>query len=123
MRLAHCRENPYQLLTDWVPDPEPATVVRHEVQRQLDLVASVGMHAADERLSFRPRDEDEPKAVAKLRAAGVDLGEPWMVVHPGASAASRNIRVASGAGGVRDKRFLRTTWISLQMALSSATKS
>jgi ADP-heptose:LPS heptosyltransferase len=23
-RLAHCRENPYQLLTDWVKDPEPA---------------------------------------------------------------------------------------------------
>ena len=23
-RLAHCHENPYQLLTDWLPDPEPA---------------------------------------------------------------------------------------------------
>src|SRR5262249_56869722 len=22
-RLAHCRENPYQLLTDWVLDPQP----------------------------------------------------------------------------------------------------
>ena len=23
LRLAHCRENPYQLLTDWVAEPEP----------------------------------------------------------------------------------------------------
>ena len=42
LRLAHCRENPYHLLTDWVPEPEPAARMRHEVQRQLDLVATVG---------------------------------------------------------------------------------
>src|SRR4051794_32870153 len=49
-RLAHCRENPYQLLTDWVPEPEPQTGIRHEVQRQLDLVAMVGGRTADHRL-------------------------------------------------------------------------
>src|SRR5437016_3080217 len=42
LRLAHCRENPYQLLTDWVPEPEPQSVSRHEVRRQLDLVCTVG---------------------------------------------------------------------------------
>ena len=42
LRLGHCRENPYHLPTHWVIDPEPGTVVRHEVRRQLDLVASVG---------------------------------------------------------------------------------
>ena len=47
LRLAHCRENPYQLLTDWVKDPEPDRLVRHEVRRQLDLVATVGCRAAD----------------------------------------------------------------------------
>src|SRR3954451_14182507 len=41
-RLAHCHENPYALLTDWVADPGPASTVRHEVQRQLDLVGGVG---------------------------------------------------------------------------------
>jgi ADP-heptose:LPS heptosyltransferase len=39
LRLAHCHENPYRLLTDWVPDPEPGFLVRHETRRQLDLVA------------------------------------------------------------------------------------
>src|SRR5687767_1229920 len=29
LRAAHCRENPYHLLTDWLPDPEPASMVRH----------------------------------------------------------------------------------------------
>src|SRR5918912_4044955 len=52
-RLAHCHENPYQLLTDWAPDPEPAAFIRHEVRRQLDLAAAVGGHTGDERLSFR----------------------------------------------------------------------
>src|SRR5262249_34940178 len=39
LRLAHCRENPYQLLTDWCPEQEPAEMLRHEARRQLDLVA------------------------------------------------------------------------------------
>jgi ADP-heptose:LPS heptosyltransferase len=82
-RLAHCRENPYHLLTDWVPDPEPGTAVRHEVQRQLDLVAAIGCRTADERLSFRVPDS------ARERVAALDLPAPLVVVHPGASAASR----------------------------------
>jgi ADP-heptose:LPS heptosyltransferase len=53
LRLARCRENPHGLLTDWVPDPEPAASVRHEVRRQLDLVASVGCRTRNERLSPR----------------------------------------------------------------------
>lgn len=57
LRLAHCRENPYQLLTDWIPDPEPAER-RHEVRRQLDLVAAVGCRTSSERLSFRTNASD-----------------------------------------------------------------
>jgi lipopolysaccharide heptosyltransferase II len=89
LRLAHCRENPYHLLSDWIPDPEPQEVVRHEVRRQLDLVAAVGCATDNERLSFRICPEDAVRAVAKLRAAGVDPERRWIVVHPGASAPSR----------------------------------
>ena len=42
LRLAYCRENPYKILTDWVPDPEPKKFIRHEVERQLDLVKTIG---------------------------------------------------------------------------------
>jgi ADP-heptose:LPS heptosyltransferase len=82
-RLAHSRENPYHLLTDWVPDSEPGSTVRHEVRRQLDLVAAVGCRTTDERLSFCV------PAVARERVAALNLPSPLVVVHPGASAASR----------------------------------
>ena len=82
-RLAHCRENPYALLTDWVSDPEPASIIRHEVRRQLDLVATVGCRASSEILSFRV----PPAAHASVqRHIGA---RPLVVVHPGATAASR----------------------------------
>src|SRR5438067_2491854 len=48
-RLAHARENPYQLLTDWIAEPEPQRFVRHEVQRQLDLVGAIGARIDDPR--------------------------------------------------------------------------
>jgi ADP-heptose:LPS heptosyltransferase len=47
LRAAHCRENPYRLLTDWVRETEPDIRIRHEVRRQLDLVASVGCTSTD----------------------------------------------------------------------------
>jgi lipopolysaccharide heptosyltransferase II len=89
LRLAHCHENPYQLLTNWVPDVEPQECTRHEVRRQLDLVATVNAHASDERLSFRIRSADTAWAVSRLAALGIDTTRPWVVLHPGASAASR----------------------------------
>jgi lipopolysaccharide heptosyltransferase II len=85
LRLAHCRENPYQLLSDWVPDPEPASAVRHEVQRQLDLVAAVGARTANRQLSF-----SVPRAAREMvRGLLAGLPRPVVVIHPGASAASR----------------------------------
>ena len=87
-RLAHCHENPYQLLTDWVVDPEPARVVRHEVRRQLDLVASIGAVSADERLSLRVPDAAQQRITTVLAARGLEQRR-WVLVHPGATAASR----------------------------------
>jgi lipopolysaccharide heptosyltransferase II len=89
LRLAHCHENPYQLLTDWVRDPEPQERIRHEVRRQLDLVASVGCRTADEHLSFQVRAADIDWVRGRLQAFGVDTVQPWIVLHPGASASSR----------------------------------
>lgn len=89
LRLAHCRENPYQLLTDWLPESEPQQQIRHEVQRQLDLVASVGSATTDARLSFALREPDLDAVRRQLRAAGIDPAARWLLLHPGASAASR----------------------------------
>ncbi|MGE5594977.1 MAG: lipopolysaccharide heptosyltransferase II [Hyphomicrobiales bacterium] len=89
LRLAHCHENPYQLLTHWVPDPEPAAGIRHEVQRQLDLVASVGATDSDDRLSIAVPAAARRAALQAVLEAAIDRERPWVVLHPGATAPSR----------------------------------
>ncbi len=89
LRLAHCRENPYHLLTHWVKEIEPEQAIRHEVRRQLDLVAEVGCSVLDERLRFRVPEEAQACLVGKLAACGLDPARPWMVIHPGVTAPSR----------------------------------
>lgn len=102
LRLAHCRENPYLLLTDWVPETEPERQLRHETERQLDLVASFAPRPADTRLSFRVHDHERASLAGKLRAAGVDPAAPRIVVHPGASAPSRRYPAERYAEVVRE---------------------
>jgi lipopolysaccharide heptosyltransferase II len=90
LRLAHCRENPYHLLTDWIQDPEPQTMVRHEVARQLALVRSVGAGSrATPALSFALRPADLAAVRLRLLRLGIDASRPFLLLHPGASAASR----------------------------------
>jgi lipopolysaccharide heptosyltransferase II len=101
LRLAHSRENPYQLLTHWLRDPERDAPSRHEVRRQLDLVASVGWKTDDERLSLRVEPDDVADVTRRLRAAGIDTSRPWVVVHPGATAASRRYPAEMYAAAVR----------------------
>jgi ADP-heptose:LPS heptosyltransferase len=88
LRLAHCRENPHQLLTHHIRDPEPA-LTRHEVQRQLDLVASVGYPIIDPTLQLTVPKAAHLRVVNRLGELGLNPDQPWIVVHPGASAPSR----------------------------------
>jgi len=89
LRLAHCRENPYHLLTDWVAEPEPLTCLRHEVRRQLDLVSTVGCRLDDERISIAVPERARDRMDAWLGARGLDATCPWVVIHPGSTAPSR----------------------------------
>jgi len=88
VRAAHCRENPYQLLSDWVREEEPE-LARHEVERQLDLVAHLGCRIDSDGLRLRIPPAARGRAEASLRGAGVRLDAPWLLLHPGASASSR----------------------------------
>lgn len=92
LRAAHCRENPYALLTDWMPDPEPLDKVRHEVRRQLDLVAALGGRTTDERLSIAVGGAALSRVRELLSLVGVDTARPWAVLHPGSTAPSRRYR-------------------------------
>ncbi|MEX3958698.1 glycosyltransferase family 9 protein [Trinickia sp. EG282A] len=88
-RLAHCRENPYHLLTDWICETEPSEGVRHEAQRQLELVANVGAVCSDTRMHFKVDTRSRRKLTRQLIAHGLRPHDPWFLIHPGASAASR----------------------------------
>jgi ADP-heptose:LPS heptosyltransferase len=90
--LAHVRENPYSLVSDWVPDTEWPGPARHEVRRQLDLVAAVGLTTADEHLSYRVSPDASRAVRRRLAALGIGPRQPFAVVHPGATAASRRYR-------------------------------
>ncbi len=89
LRLAHCRENPYQLLTDWVAEPEPQTGIRHEVRRQLDLVAAIDAVNGDESLSLVVPERARAVVRRLLADNGIEDGDAYIVMHPGASAPSR----------------------------------
>jgi ADP-heptose:LPS heptosyltransferase len=88
--LAYCRENPYNLLSHWVPDAEPYSFIRHQVQRDLDLVQHIGVDTAHDDVVLRPPAESVWQQVHdKIRAGGIRADKPWVVIHPGVSEAKR----------------------------------
>ncbi|GAB4054326.1 glycosyltransferase family 9 protein [Spirosoma litoris] len=87
--LGYCRENPYQLMTDWVPDQEVLMATRHEVERQLDLVKAIGCQTVDQQLSLTIPSADRQYVRNLLAANGCDQDRPWLVLHPGVSETKR----------------------------------
>jgi ADP-heptose:LPS heptosyltransferase len=86
--LAYCRENPYGLLTHWIPDEEPHRFIRHQVRRDLDLVKAVGAIPSCENLCLRANNV-WPKVSQKLKVSGVKPDQPWLIVHAGVSEVKR----------------------------------
>ena len=95
--LAHCRENAYHLLSDRVPDPEPQQRVRHEVRRQLDLVAKTGALPKSESLSISIPHVARRRAAAALATLRIPRDGPLVVAHVGATAASHRYPTRSFA--------------------------
>jgi lipopolysaccharide heptosyltransferase II len=104
LRLAHTHAKPYHLLTDPLDDPEPERFVRHEVRRQLDLVAHVGARTPDEHLSLHVRDGAVARVRRRLAELGLDGRRPWFLLHPGATAPSRRYPAESFAAAARQLR-------------------
>jgi ADP-heptose:LPS heptosyltransferase len=89
LRLAYCRENPYGLLSNWIPDEEPYTIIRHQVQRDLDLVASLGALTEELLLQMSLPAETGSRVAKKLRRLGFEVDRPYLVLHPGVSERKR----------------------------------
>lgn len=88
-RLAYCRENPYELLTHWVPDAEPYAHIRHQVVRDLDLVEQIGAYSSDDRITLTIPKASDMQAMEKLSRIGVDVERPFVIFHAGVSEPKR----------------------------------
>ena len=88
-RLAYCRENPYHLLTNWVPDKEPYGFIQHQVQRDLQLVESIGAFTQEKKLHINLPKNIWPDVVEKLSGIGIDFQKPWLILHAGVSEPKR----------------------------------
>ena len=89
LRLAYCRENPYELVTDWVPEREPYCFIRHQVRRDLELLNHIGVQPCNESIAISLPTWAWSSAQIKLKAAGVDVSQPYVVFHPGVSEVKR----------------------------------
>ncbi|PWK77215.1 ADP-heptose:LPS heptosyltransferase [Mucilaginibacter oryzae] len=87
--LAYCRENPYGLITDWVPDEEPFRYIDHQVDRDLKLVNHVCNVNVGKRLSLTVNETGWPEITEKLKQTGLDNGRPWLILHAGVSEIKR----------------------------------
>lgn len=105
LRLSYSRENPYHLLTNWVPDPEPYFYSIHQVERDLDLVRMIGAETKDKHLHVTINAESARSAKAKAKKAGIDLSKSYVILHPDASDEKR--------------RFPEDLWISAGRLLVS----
>lgn len=85
-RASYSHENPYQLLTDWFPDPEPQKYVLHEIKRQLALVTELngGRQISNGKIKLKIEERTKQRVKEILKNEGVDLKKPWLVLHPGA---------------------------------------
>jgi lipopolysaccharide heptosyltransferase II len=88
IRVGYCRENPYELLTHWVPDREPYEFVQHQVRRDLFLA-----EVCDAKVEDAPLQLDLGRCKTRIHSivkkVGIVDDKPWIVVHPGVSEKKR----------------------------------
>jgi lipopolysaccharide heptosyltransferase II len=99
--LAYCRENPYHLINNWVPDKEPYTEIKHQVQRDLDLVATVGAFTDNTNLYLSVDNQLWHSVSHKLINKGVELNKPWLILHAGVSEVKRKYSLKKWAEAAR----------------------
>ena len=81
-RAAYSRENLYGLLTHWLPDDEPFSVIRHQVERDLNLARFLGAHITDDSLKII---EPAPKTCSALIERYDLTAQGYFVLHSGVS--------------------------------------
>lgn len=98
--LAYSREKLYGLANYWVPDYEPLFELKHEVRRQLDLVAMIGAHPSNQKLSLKFSKNKISEVKNILQTLGINSNSQCIVMHIGVSEKKRQypIELFSQAG-------------------------
>jgi lipopolysaccharide heptosyltransferase II len=89
--LAYCRENPYRLITDWMPDEEPFAYILHQVERDMKLVSEVCPIISNKHLNLQVDETEWPHVANQLTKMGLSLDKPWLILHPGVSEIKRQL--------------------------------
>jgi lipopolysaccharide heptosyltransferase II len=89
IRVGYSKENPYKLLTHWLPDNEPFKGVNPGVMRQLNLTESIGATTKNLDLNLKINQKDANTLRKKLLKKGINSKLPYIVLHPGASEEKR----------------------------------
>ncbi|RZM22383.1 MAG: glycosyltransferase family 9 protein [Pedobacter sp.] len=101
LRAAYSRENLYRLVTHWLPDDEPLTVIRHQVTRDLNLAGFLGADSSDDRIRISETALDTQLGILGqfgLKSSG------YIVLHTGVSEKKR--------------QYPRSHWIELARLIS-----
>lgn len=88
LRIGYCRENPYDLISKWLPDKEPYDEILHQVERDLKLAKSIGAEIIDQRIKINI-PQNNILQVSKL-LDDISLNEQdYVTVHIGVSEEKR----------------------------------
>lgn len=87
LTLGYCRENPYAMLSHWIPDKEPFSFIQHQVERDLNMVKAVGARSTDDLLQLTISDKAEQSALQKVRS--LCKSNDYLIFHPGVSEVKR----------------------------------
>lgn len=94
VRVAQSHEFGGALATHWVTPPEDGT---HQIDRCLHLLESVGVAPAGRAPELHVPAAGRPAAAEALREAGLEPGDPYAVLAPGASCSARRYPAAGFA--------------------------
>lgn len=92
LSLAYCRENPYHLLSDWIPDKEPYDEIKHQVIRDLQLVGSIGCSVKSDSINIQIASDAFQKVNQKISSFLLS-SNGYVIFHPGVSEEKRQYPV------------------------------
>lgn len=117
LRLGHSKEFGGGVLSHWAKPPEESG---HQVDRNLTLLAHIGIDSQNKHMELKIPGEVEYSIDRKMRDLGLDPGEPFIALAPGASAAAR--RYNTNRFAIAAKQISNITGLP-QVILGSASEA